>query len=171
MGFSTLLDGVGHGQLSSPNGLLTLSAEQARAAGLALLANGARLRVIALDEQGHARAVTTRAYRPPDWLIDLVRTRDRSCRFPGCARPADVCDLDHTVPFDQGGGTDQANMVTLCRRHHRMKTHSRWSTDLAPDGTLTWTSPTGHQYRTTPAQYPTAPAKCPAEPHQHPQRE
>ena len=23
------------------------------------------------------------------------------CRFPGCSRPAIVCDLDHTVPFNQ----------------------------------------------------------------------
>jgi len=63
--------------------------------------------------------------------------------------------LVHTQPFDEGGPTNQANLVTLCRRHHRMKTHAAWTTNLAQDGTLTWTAPTGHTYTTQPATYPT----------------
>jgi hypothetical protein len=146
--------GLRHGELRTQDGLITLTPAQAQTAGLNFLANGAKLRIIATDPAGHARAVTTNTYRPPDWLIDLIRTRDGHCRFPGCTRPADVCDLDHTVPYQHGGPTNQANMACLCRRHHRMKTHSKWQTHLHPDGTLTWTAPTGHTYTTEPATYP-----------------
>ena len=47
----------------------------------------------------------TRAYRPPDLMRHLVNIRQRTCAFPGCRRPAERCDLDHTTPFDQGGRT------------------------------------------------------------------
>ncbi|HEX5493018.1 MAG TPA: DUF222 domain-containing protein, partial [Mycobacteriales bacterium] len=36
-------------------------------------------------------------YRPPAALDDLVRARDRTCRFPGCQHSAQHADLDHTT--------------------------------------------------------------------------
>ena len=36
-------------------------------------------------------------YRPSAALADFVRCRDLTCRFPGCDRPADLSDLDHTI--------------------------------------------------------------------------
>jgi hypothetical protein len=41
-------------------------------------------------------------YRPSAALAQFVRCRDLTCRFPGCDQPAEVCDLDHTVPFPWG---------------------------------------------------------------------
>ncbi len=38
-------------------------------------------------------------YRPSAALAEFVRLRDLTCRFPGCDAPAEVCDIDHTVPF------------------------------------------------------------------------
>jgi hypothetical protein len=43
-----------------------------------------------------------RGYRPSTALAEFVRCRDLTCRFPGCHQPAEVCDLDHTVPFPLG---------------------------------------------------------------------
>ena len=52
----------------------------------------------------------------------LVETRQRTCSFPGCRRAAKRCDLDHTIPHDQGGRTCACNLTPLRRRHHRGET-------------------------------------------------
>ncbi|HZC11207.1 MAG TPA: HNH endonuclease signature motif containing protein [Mycobacterium sp.] len=94
-----------------------------------------------------------RGYRPSAALADFVRCRDLTCRFPGCDKPAEVCDLDHTVPFPLGP-THASNLKLLCRYHHLLKTfYSRcggWADRQFPDGTVEWTAPTGHTYTTTP---------------------
>ena len=41
-------------------------------------------------------------YRPSAALAELVRCRDLTCRFPGCDAPAQVCDIDHTIPHPLG---------------------------------------------------------------------
>ncbi|AWH94020.1 hypothetical protein A6035_15045 [Dietzia lutea] len=101
-------------------------------------------------------------YRPGPELARRVRLRDGTCRHPGCAVPADDCDLDHVVPFNHadpasGGHTVEANLVSQCRRHHRFKTFSDWTYQLQPDGTLIVTTPDGTTMLTRPdgplAQY------------------
>jgi hypothetical protein len=88
-------------------------------------------------------------YPPSQALTDLIRARDRTCRFPGCRQPAPRCDLDHLTPWPDGP-TCTCNLAALCRHHHRLKHQSRWHLDKHPDGALTWTSPTGHHYTTEP---------------------
>ena len=56
----------------------------------------------------------------PADLERYVRTRDRTCTFPGCRRRAALCDLDHITPWDDGGTTSAWNLHCLCRRHHRL---------------------------------------------------
>lgn len=89
-----------------------------------------------------------------------IRCRDLTCRFPGCSRPAEFCDIDHTIPFNHadpaaGGLTVRWNLKCLCRQHHRLKTffggHTGWRDTQLPDGTIVWVSPTGKTYRTAPA--------------------
>ncbi|MGI9162608.1 MAG: HNH endonuclease signature motif containing protein [Mycobacterium sp.] len=90
-------------------------------------------------------------YRPSAALADFVRCRDLTCRFPGCDKPAEVCDVDHTVPWGLGGPTHPSNNKLLCRLHHLLKTFWPGWTDVQyPDGTITWTSPSGRTYTTTP---------------------
>ncbi|MGY1803390.1 DUF222 domain-containing protein [Blastococcus sp. SYSU D00922] len=74
----------------------------------------------------------------------FVTTRDRTCRHPGCGNSAGWADLDHVLAHADGGETSCENLCCLCRRHHRLKTHAPgWSFAMAPDGTLTVTTPSG----------------------------
>jgi hypothetical protein len=99
-----------------------------------------------LDPGDH---LATDAYRPTDELTTLVRARDGRCRFPGCSIAARFCDLDHVRPWPIGRSSAR-NLLTLCRRHHRIKQRPGWRLRLAPDGTATWTDPTGRERTTVP---------------------
>ena len=85
-------------------------------------------------------------YEPPQELQDFLIARDRTCRFPGCRQPAHLADLDHVIPWDEGGKTSADNLGALCRRHHNLKTHADWKLISHEDGACTWISPDGHQY-------------------------
>ncbi len=60
-----------------------------------------------------------RAHRlaPPPLRL-AVAVRDGGCAFPGCAVPVWHCDVHHIVPWQEGGPTNLANVVALCRTHH-----------------------------------------------------
>ncbi|MCZ2829259.1 HNH endonuclease signature motif containing protein [Modestobacter sp. VKM Ac-2986] len=74
----------------------------------------------------------------------FVQARDRTCRHPGCRRPAARTDLDHVHAHADGGVTDCSNLCCLCRRHHRLKTHAPgWRFTMTADGTLSVTTPSG----------------------------
>lgn len=113
------------------------------------LAASAKLRPLA-----QPRVTPEPGYRPSTALAEFVRARDLTCRFPCCDKPAAVCDIDHTVPFQLGGPTHASNLKLLCRAHHLLKTFytgpTGWADRQLPDGTVVWTAPTGHAYTTTP---------------------
>ncbi|MFW5463801.1 DUF222 domain-containing protein [Knoellia sp. CPCC 206453] len=92
------------------------------------------------------------SYRVPDPMARLIRLRDGSCRFAGCTVPAHQCDLDHVRPWPTGP-TSPINLMCLCRRHHRIKQRDGWTVKLHPDGTVTWTDPTGLQRTTWPVDH------------------
>jgi hypothetical protein len=62
----------------------------------------------------HARAEV--GYHPSRTLRHLIRARNATCTAPGCRRPAARCDLDHTVPWDQGGITCECDLAPPCKR-------------------------------------------------------
>ncbi|WP_344015525.1 HNH endonuclease signature motif containing protein [Pseudonocardia xinjiangensis] len=95
---------------------------------------------------------TTR-YRPPPHLTEHVIARHQYCQGPGCRVPANRCDLDHNIPFDPlagDGPTSAANLGPKCRPHHRLKGMPGWSVSQYPDGSIIWTTPSGHTYRVDP---------------------
>jgi hypothetical protein len=64
-----------------------------------------------------ADAPSEPGYVPSRALQDFVRCRDLTCRWPGCDRPAVECDLDHTIPYADGGPTHASNLKCYCRTH------------------------------------------------------
>ncbi|KAB2811777.1 HNH endonuclease [Pimelobacter simplex] len=96
-----------------------------------------------LDLAGHAPVT---AYEIPDRHRQQVELRDHTCRFPYCTRAAMRCDLDHATPHRRGGPTCPCNLVPLCRRHHRAKTHSQWRYQVTKIGTYLWRSPSGFRF-------------------------
>jgi hypothetical protein len=103
---------------------------------------------------GCAHALASKAYRPPPRVSELVRARDGTCRHPTCRRPAALCDLDHVVPYHQGGLTCICNIGGECRRHHQLKQHPRWTLSEPAPGVFRWTTPTGRRYIAKPDPQP-----------------
>ncbi len=122
---------------------------------VAELAKSARLVPLIAPAQG-----AEPHYEPSAKLADFVRCRDLTCRAPGCDRPATQCDVDHTIPYAQGGATHPSNLKCLCRLHHLMKTFWGWRDQQLPDGTVIWTLPDGHTYVTTPGSALLFPCLC-----------
>ncbi len=103
-------------------------------------------------------------YRPSAALQRFIRCRDLTCRFPGCDRPAEYCDIDHAIAYDAGGLTHPSNLRCLCRKHHLLKTFwtgaTGWCDKQLPDGTIVWTAPNGHTYTTRPGSRLLYPSLC-----------
>jgi hypothetical protein len=147
----TTLDGCGSvaGSELGADGLIgpELIAELARSAKLVPLTHPAD----APPEPG---------YVPSKALADFVRCRDLTCRWPGCDRPAGECDIDHTIPYADGGPTLASNLKCYCRTHHLVKTFWGWRDQQLPDGTVILSSPSGKTYVSTPGSALLFPNLC-----------
>ena len=124
----------------------------------ALAADAAWHRMVTDPVTGHLLDYGRTTYRPPPALQEFLRARDGTCRFPGCPVPAERCDIDHATPHraesaEDGGDTSAANCGLFCRRHHRLKHEGGWDVVRDPDGTVTWTSPTGRTYTVPPPDH------------------
>lgn len=108
-------------------------------------------RLVTDSVTGHLLDYGTTTYKPPAALREYVIARDRTCQFPGCNTAGWRCDLDHVDPWTgepEGGHTSADNLITLCRRHHRLKTHNHWQVriiksddddpDLATSTVIRW---------------------------------
>ena len=126
-----------------PNGTVPIDAETARR-----LCGDATsfLRILIHPETGEQLSFGRDRYEVPASLRRYLRVRDLTCRFPGCGRAAARCDVDHTLAWEHGGGTDASNLAHLCRKHHTLKHHGSWRVRPGPSGALHWTSPAGRSY-------------------------
>ena len=111
-----------------------------------LAADGKWRRFITDPTSGNLLDCGRETYIPPQHLVDFLMARDRTCRFPGCAQPGYRTDIDHAIPWDEGGETSPANLGLLCRRHHQMKTHGGWSVRSFENGSCEWRSPRGKKF-------------------------
>ena len=75
-------------------------------------------------------------------LARHLKTRDQTCRFPGCPRLAVHCDCDHRIPWPFGP-TSIVNGISECEHHHQCK-HAIMQVDRLDDGTIRWQLRTGH---------------------------
>ena len=58
----------------------------------------------------------------PAPLRTAIEERDRVCQVPTCDMTVGL-EIDHIVPFAEGGAASLVNLVRLCKRHHLQKTH------------------------------------------------
>jgi len=117
-----------------------------------LAANAPSLYRLLVDPHTGARLDLGRErYQVSTGLRLWLRLRDGTCRAPGCGRPAQGCDLDHTIDWQYGGATRADNLAHLCRGHHTLKHQTRTRIEQHPDGTITWRTPTGREYSTRPS--------------------
>ena len=110
------------------------------------------IRLLTHPETGAVLSVGRDRYTIPADLRRWLRTRDGTCRFPGCGRSAKRSDIDHTNDWQHGGGTRHDNLAHLCRSHHRLKHLTEWRVEHAGDGVLRWISPLGRNYVTEPEE-------------------
>ena len=51
----------------------------------------------------------------------VIEVRDQQCQHEFCDRRAEECQIDHIVPWSEGGLTVQSNAQVLCGPHNRMR--------------------------------------------------
>jgi hypothetical protein len=93
------------------------------------------------------------AYEVGDRLKEQVALLHLACVFPWCTRPARLlepdrhdADCDHIEDYADGGFSCSCNIAPLCRKHHRVKTHTPWTYVPLERGSYLWTSPHGLQF-------------------------
>lgn len=99
-----------------------------------------RVQMVVWSEDGEPLGVGRKVRLVPQWLMRLVRHRDKGCRFPECGRAA-WTDAHHIIPWCRGGRTDLDNLCLLCGYHHTLVHEGGWKIDGAPDGELQFIPP------------------------------
>lgn len=106
------------------------------------------VRILTHPVSGNVLGVDNRV--PTESIRRFLRARDPLCRYPGCSMPAQRCDADHTVAWEDGGATASSNLGHLCRRHHTLKHSPGYRLEQAADGTFQWRTPAGQLVRELP---------------------
>ena len=86
----------------------------------------------------------TRAISPA--LRRALMSRDRGCRFPGCAATHRLHG-HHVRHWAEGGETALDNLVLLCPAHHRLVHEGGFDVRRLDDGALRFTDPNGNALR------------------------
>jgi hypothetical protein len=96
--------GIGPGRLAGMLKAALITARRAHARAVAGPAHAA-------DSSGTcSHADHEPQYRPSNRLRAIILARDQTCLFPGCRQPAWHSDLDHSIPYHQGGPTCSCNL-------------------------------------------------------------
>ena len=95
------------------------------------------------DTAGNPLDIGRKTRAVPPAMQRALRSRDESCRFPGCTHHRFV-DAHHIRHWADGGETSLDNLALLCRRHHRLVHEGRFGVERIAGGTLQFTRPDGH---------------------------
>jgi hypothetical protein len=158
--------------LHTPTGDVPTPAQLARA--LAHDRDQATWRAIRCDPATGTATATAPTYRPTTRITEYCRVRDgHTSRFPTSA--ARTIELDHIKAFNHhapttGGATTPANLAATGKRDHQAKTDRIIHVTGDANGTLTYSTGTGHTYTSQPHQYldPQPPAQPPPAPSPEP---
>jgi hypothetical protein len=107
-------------------------------------------RVFCDPATGVVKDLDRTTYRPPASLAQFIEARDGTCVAPGCTRPAQRCQLDHTLRWTDAGCTCEDNLGPLCHRHHRLKDLCGWKVEQVAPGHFVWHSPVGQRFERLP---------------------
>ncbi|MDX6371271.1 MAG: hypothetical protein QOD98_259, partial [Nocardioidaceae bacterium] len=66
--------------------------------------------------------------------------------FPFASSLSRTKQVDHTIPYDEGGETGVGNYGPMTLPHHRIKTHSSWQVQQPFPGIYLWRDPHGAFY-------------------------
>lgn len=101
------------------------------------------------DEHGEVLSVGRKTRQIPPAIRRALRSRDGGCQFPGCINRRFV-DGHHIEHWADGGDTSLANLVMLCRFHHRLVHEGGYAVE-ASEGGFEFRDPSGRVLRCRPA--------------------
>jgi hypothetical protein len=104
--------------------------------------------VVRKGRDGSVLGVGRRTRTIPPALRRALDVRDRGCRFPGCALR--FTSAHHIVHWADGGRTDLANTVLLCRRHHRLVHEEGHRICMDSEGQVVFFNPSGRAIAAAP---------------------
>jgi hypothetical protein len=113
------------------------------------LANDSFLAVL-FHQAGDIKAVSHFGRTINATLRTALIDRDRTCVVPGCGVSYGL-EIDHVLPFAEGGPTSLDNLALLCHHHHFLKTYEGWQlerhgpTDDEPNWSFTPLPPFGQE--------------------------
>ncbi len=124
------------------------------------------IRVLTDPYTGARLGMDRKVYTPPADLGRWVRIRDGRSRFPGSTIPAHLADIDHAREWQDGGPTNEVNLVTLDRSSHNLKSHRLYQEELLDSGIVGMTDTWGNYFQDPPADPldPAPPELLPTEP-------
>lgn len=106
------------------------------------------IELVLKDPDGQIKALGSRSRCVSEKLRRVVKTRDKSCRFPGCERTK-FAEIHHIVHVADGGKTTLENLAMICYAHHHLIHEGGWHLEgVAPLG-LRFISPEGRIYDET----------------------
>ncbi len=88
------------------------------------LANDSFL-ALCFHRAGDIRAISHLGRTVNRTLRTALVERDRVCVVPDC-HVRTWLEMDHVVPFTEGGPTELDNLALLCHHHHFLKTYEGW---------------------------------------------
>jgi hypothetical protein len=94
------------------------------------------------DRDGNLLNIERKSRSIPPALRRALKYRDGGCRFPGCTAKRFV-DGHHIRHWSHGGETGLANLVLLCRVHHRLVHEGGFSVRAQASGAIVFTRPDG----------------------------
>lgn len=97
-------------------------------------------------ERGRLLTQLTTTRRPAAQQRAFVKTRDGTCRWPGCDRPAAGCDDDHLTPHAKRGRAHHSNLGALCEHHHGLRHQHDIDHSMTLNNMHWFTSPDGRRF-------------------------
>ena len=101
------------------------------------------------DSEGEILSIGRKTRAIPPSIRRALRFRDGGCRFPGCTHTSFV-DGHHIPHWADDGETSLANLVQLCRHHHRLVHEGEYACERSVGGRIEFRSPSGALLRAHP---------------------